>query len=124
MARPSSSAENTGKDSLFPKFSSSIANTEEPIGTVDELQKIQWREAFKFQLNLRAPSWPIDVEKECLLAFEEWLFEFSAESGPAGNQQWGLDVGAHQDSWGVYNDLPTTWDHLDRDEGMDDHEVS
>ncbi|KAG1785321.1 uncharacterized protein HD556DRAFT_1450827 [Suillus plorans] len=34
-----------------------------------------------------------DVDLECLLVFEQRLFENSAQSGSAGNHQWGLDGG-------------------------------
>ncbi|KAK0219323.1 hypothetical protein EDD85DRAFT_961287 [Armillaria nabsnona] len=35
--------------------------------------------------------------------FEFWLFSESEEAGVAGNQQWGLDVGCHQDNWYPYS---------------------
>ena len=34
-----------------------------------------------------------DVDLECLSVFEQRLFEKSAQSGSAGNYQWGLDAG-------------------------------
>ncbi|KAG1745694.1 hypothetical protein EDB19DRAFT_1632070, partial [Suillus lakei] len=55
-----------------------------------------------------------DVDLECLSAFEQRLFEKSAQSGSAGNFQWGLDAGNHQDSWDPYAGLPSHWNHEDR----------
>ncbi|KAJ7679898.1 hypothetical protein B0H17DRAFT_943757, partial [Mycena rosella] len=37
------------------------------------------------------------------------LFETSFEAGRAGNQQWGLDAGSHQDDWSPYADIPKHW---------------
>ncbi|KAJ6601491.1 hypothetical protein B0H10DRAFT_1824052 [Mycena sp. CBHHK59/15] len=58
----------------------------------------------------------VDVDRECLGAFEERLFEDSAAAGRAGNRQWGLDAGEHQDDWNPYCDLPAHWNHGDRHE--------
>lgn len=61
-----------------------------------------------------------DVELECLEQLEEQMFERSALAGVAGNRQWGLDAGDHQDCWNPYAELPQEWDHQDRkseDEG-------
>ncbi|KAG2338085.1 hypothetical protein BDR05DRAFT_969525, partial [Suillus weaverae] len=41
----------------------------------------------------------MDVDLECLSVFEQRLFEKSAQSGSAGNYQWGLDAGSHQDGF-------------------------
>ncbi|KAJ7086352.1 hypothetical protein B0H15DRAFT_782057 [Mycena belliarum] len=57
-----------------------------------------------------------DVDRECLGIFEERLFEDSHEAGRAGNQQWGLDVGPHQDGWSPYINIPTHWNHNDRED--------
>ncbi|KAJ6457808.1 hypothetical protein C8R47DRAFT_1203316 [Mycena vitilis] len=57
----------------------------------------------------------VDVDHECLNIFEERLFEYSLAAGRAGNQQWGLDVGPHQDNWNPYSGTPTHWNHDDRD---------
>ncbi|KAF8185366.1 hypothetical protein K438DRAFT_1436931, partial [Mycena galopus ATCC 62051] len=56
-----------------------------------------------------------DVDRECLGYFEERLFENSKRAGQAGNHQWGLDAGAHQDRWNPYADIPYEWNHEDRD---------
>ncbi|KAG2346981.1 hypothetical protein BDR05DRAFT_958441 [Suillus weaverae] len=55
-----------------------------------------------------------DVDQECLSVFEQRLFEKLAESGSAGNYQWGLDAGSHQDGWDPYAGLPSHWNHEDR----------
>ncbi|KAG1720496.1 hypothetical protein EDB19DRAFT_1835954 [Suillus lakei] len=43
-----------------------------------------------------------DVDLECLLVFEQRLFEKSAQSGSAGKYQWDLDAVNHQDGWDLY----------------------
>ncbi|KAJ6552344.1 hypothetical protein B0H10DRAFT_2104636 [Mycena sp. CBHHK59/15] len=60
-----------------------------------------------------------DVDRECLGFFEERLFEDSHEAGQAGNQQWGLDVGPHQDNWNPYANIPRHWNHDDREDESD-----
>ncbi|KAH6912506.1 hypothetical protein BKA70DRAFT_1183636 [Coprinopsis sp. MPI-PUGE-AT-0042] len=68
---------------------------------------------------LRTPSeidvpWKnVDVDKECLQSFEERLFERSWAAGSAGNEQWGLDAGTHQDGWNPYLGLPLSLKHED-----------
>lgn len=51
----------------------------------------------------------VDVDRECLGLLEEWMFESSDEAGVAGDEQWGLDAGHHQDRWVPYKDLPPAW---------------
>lgn len=65
----------------------------------------------------------VDVDRECLEAFEELLFERSKEAGVTGNCQWGLDVGEHQSGWDPYIGLPSTWSHEDRAESEGEIEV-
>ncbi|EPQ59388.1 hypothetical protein GLOTRDRAFT_70775 [Gloeophyllum trabeum ATCC 11539] len=65
-----------------------------------------------------------DVDQECLLSFEERLFENSAAAGVAGNHQWGLDAGPHQDNWNPYQYIPSWWNYEDRDERESELEVS
>ncbi|KAK0213456.1 hypothetical protein DFS33DRAFT_1377946 [Desarmillaria ectypa] len=48
----------------------------------------------------------IDIDLEALEILESRLFSQSEEAGIAGNQQWGLDVGCHQD-----NSYPYMSDH-------------
>jgi hypothetical protein len=57
-----------------------------------------------------------DIDHECLNIFEERLFEQSFQAGRAGNHQWGLDVGPHQDNWNPYANILEHWNHDDRDD--------
>ncbi|KAK0477806.1 hypothetical protein IW261DRAFT_1420657 [Armillaria novae-zelandiae] len=41
----------------------------------------------------------VDVDMEALILLEMRMFDRSEDAGVAGNHQWGLDVGMHQDSW-------------------------
>ncbi|KAG1727727.1 hypothetical protein EDB19DRAFT_1642847, partial [Suillus lakei] len=40
-----------------------------------------------------------------------------SQLGSAGNFQWGLDAGNHQDGWDPYAGLPSHWNHEDCNEG-------
>ncbi|KAJ6514135.1 hypothetical protein DFH09DRAFT_1099690 [Mycena vulgaris] len=71
--------------------------------------------AWEYQKTQPAPRFT-DVDRECLGFFEERLFENSFAAGRAGNQQWGLDAGHHQDDWSPYQNIPSHWNHADRDE--------
>ncbi|KAJ7366156.1 hypothetical protein DFH08DRAFT_678760 [Mycena albidolilacea] len=74
--------------------------------------------AWEFQVSRsRVPY--TDVDRECLGYFEERLFEHSQETGQAGNRQWGLDAGPHQGGWNPYGDIPSHWNHDDRDDESD-----
>ena len=64
----------------------------------------------------------VDVECECLAKLEEEMFERSEAAGIAGEYQWGLDAGDHQDAWNPYNGLPDHWIHTDRLENYDNDE--
>ena len=64
----------------------------------------------------------VDVECECLAKLEEELFERSEVAGIAGEYQWGLDAGDHQDAWNPYNGLPDHWIHTNRLENYDNDE--
>ncbi|KAJ7441165.1 hypothetical protein B0H11DRAFT_1671089, partial [Mycena galericulata] len=67
----------------------------------------------------------VDVDHECLNIFEERLFEDSCAAGCAGNRQWGLDVGPHQNGWNPYANIPAHWNHEDRnDESESELQVS
>ncbi|KAJ7608528.1 hypothetical protein DFH06DRAFT_1309175 [Mycena polygramma] len=57
-----------------------------------------------------------DVDHECLNIFEERLFEYSFATGRAGNHQWGLDIGPHQEGWNPYANIPAHWNHDDRED--------
>ncbi|KAG2130175.1 uncharacterized protein EDB93DRAFT_1060568, partial [Suillus bovinus] len=50
------------------------------------------------------------------------LFKKSAQSGSAGNCQWGLDTRNHQNGWVPYLGLPSYWNHEDRNEGDHQHQ--
>ncbi|KAK0479331.1 hypothetical protein IW261DRAFT_1420054 [Armillaria novae-zelandiae] len=41
----------------------------------------------------------VDVDMEALCILEDRMFDRSEDAGIAGNFQWGLDVGMHQDNW-------------------------
>ncbi len=41
----------------------------------------------------------VDVDMEALGILEDRMFDMLEEAGIAGNCQWGLDVGMHQDNW-------------------------
>ena len=62
----------------------------------------------------------IDVDKECLERLEEEMFERSALAGIAGNYQWGLDAGDHQEGWNPFAGTPEYWNHNDRDSSSED----
>ncbi|KAF4620872.1 hypothetical protein D9613_000021 [Agrocybe pediades] len=63
-----------------------------------------------------------DVDLNCLAYLEEEMFENSARAGVAGNQQWGLDAGDHENGWNPYADIPAHWVHNNRKEGKDERE--
>jgi len=56
----------------------------------------------------------VDVDKQCLEQLEEEMFENSSRAGIAGNHQWGLDAGDHQEGWNPYLGTPEHWNHGDR----------
>ena len=64
----------------------------------------------------------VDVDKECLDRLEEEMFERSARAGLAGDYQWGLDAGDHQDDWNPYEGTPAEWNHNDRFENDSERE--
>ena len=66
----------------------------------------------------------VDVERECLTKLEEEMFERSRAAGIAGEYQWGLDAGDHQDTWNPYDGLPDYWVHTDRLENYDNDEMA
>ncbi|KAK0499257.1 hypothetical protein EDD18DRAFT_1377282, partial [Armillaria luteobubalina] len=41
----------------------------------------------------------VDVNMEALHILEDRMFDTSEDAGIAGNCQWGLNVGMHQDNW-------------------------
>lgn len=90
---------------------------------IDAEEALLWGKAWDFQCQSACMPAAIDVDVECLSVLEEKLFERSLRAGPAGNQQWGLDVGRHQDGWSPYLGLPLYWIHGDRDEHDSELEV-
>ncbi|KAK1228155.1 hypothetical protein PQX77_008812 [Marasmius sp. AFHP31] len=52
-----------------------------------------------------------DVDKQALSLLEDAMFLPDLNPGPPGQQQWGLDVGIHQDNWDPYVQFP---DHQGR----------
>jgi hypothetical protein len=46
---------------------------------------------------------PVDVDMEAIELLDWAMFDRSKEAGLAGNQQWGLDKGGHEDGWNPYN---------------------
>jgi len=63
-------------------------------------------------------------DRETLEQLEEEMFERSSLAGIAGNYQWGLDAGDHQDGWLPYAGTPEHWNHDDREsEDDDEHKV-
>ncbi|KAJ7476111.1 hypothetical protein FB451DRAFT_1034470, partial [Mycena latifolia] len=70
--------------------------------------KALWRSAWAKQKNdIKIKG--IDVDLECLSLLEQWIFESSDEAGIAGDEQWGLDAGNHQDRWVPYKGNPQAW---------------
>ncbi|KAJ7592087.1 hypothetical protein C8J56DRAFT_1046468 [Mycena floridula] len=53
----------------------------------------------------------VDVDREALSNLEAAMFEDSNEADHAGNSQWGLDAGYHQDYWNHYYDLLPEWSY-------------
>ncbi|KAI0683118.1 hypothetical protein BC835DRAFT_1311235 [Cytidiella melzeri] len=81
-----------------------------------ELQAYTLKCAWNYQTRAIASKdtgFCVDVDHECLSLLEEHMFVCSVEAGIAGYQQWGLDVGDHQERWNPYLDLPTHWNHGD-----------
>ncbi|KAG2156784.1 uncharacterized protein EDB93DRAFT_1307406, partial [Suillus bovinus] len=94
-------------------------------GTTDMQEEFILKAAWMTLLEQTSRSTDVthtDVDLECLLAFEQCLFENSAQSGSAGNHQWGLDAGNHQDGWDPYARLSFHCNHEDRGEGDPDYD--
>ena len=50
-----------------------------------------------------------DIDRECQLYLEEFMFSVTSEAGVSGYPIWGLDAGAHQDFWYPYWEVPQEW---------------
>ena len=60
----------------------------------------------------------IDVDAESIETLEAEMFEHLSRTGASGNEQWGLDVGHHQDGWNPYLGVLKTW-HEKKREGKE-----
>ena len=83
-----------------------------------ELLEMAWEIQVKGDVTLLYQE--VDIECECLAKLEEEMFERSQAAGLAGEYQWGLDAGDHQDAWNPYAGLPAHWEHAERLEIDDD----
>ncbi|KAF5310768.1 hypothetical protein D9619_008108 [Psilocybe cf. subviscida] len=100
-----------------------IAHRSRAAGRQDVGDTTLLQESWKVLLTAdEAGEGHADVDRESVVSLEEDMFEHSKRSGIAGNQQWGLDAGDHQDCWGVYSGLPQSWSPGDREEEDDELE--
>lgn len=84
-----------------------------------ERERLILKSAWKMQRSDAGELWhDVDVDKECVAAFEERIFETSKRAGMASYFQWGLDAGDHQDAWYPYGGRPSDWHYQDL-EGSD-----
>jgi len=65
------------------------------------------QEAFEILVNTGRRA--VDVDTECLLFFEERMFEVSKRAGRASHYVWGLGAGAHENCWDPWNLAPDNW---------------
>ncbi|KAF4621743.1 hypothetical protein D9613_012157 [Agrocybe pediades] len=86
-------------------------------GTHIEQRNFLWKKAWEYQCehNMALEPPGVDVDRECIRLFEDRLFENSKESGMAGNEQWGLDVGSLQGGFYPYHQNES-WDKKDYEE--------
>ena len=68
-----------------------------------ELLEMTWRIQVDGDVDLLWQE--VDVKCECLVKMEEEMFECSQVAGIAGEYQWGLNEGDHQDAWNPYDGL-------------------
>ena len=93
-----------------------------------ELMEMAWEIQVNGDVNVLWQE--VDVERECLAKLEEEMFERSKAAGIAGEYQWGLDAGDHQDAWNLYDGLLSHWvyaerlENYDEDEKVSDHSSS
>ncbi|EKM79081.1 hypothetical protein AGABI1DRAFT_128246 [Agaricus bisporus var. burnettii JB137-S8] len=94
------------------------------IWIAEKLQTVNWpkpdgsdwiQEAWRIQTN-SGRSNLIDINKTCISKLERLMFEFSKNTGKAGDFMWGLNLGDHQDQWDPYKLVPKDWI-------VNDHEV-
>lgn len=61
-----------------------------------------------------------DVDLEAIKHLDHAMFDMSEMAGMAGNLQWGLDIGMHEDNWLPYdNDAPEMGIGTEHREGSD-----
>lgn len=109
---------------LLHRHRATFENKNEFPHTEDESTQHQWllQTSWEFQVNEVGPT-HVDVDRTCLAELEERMFERSKEAGRAGDYQWGLDSGHHQDRWNPYENVPAFWGHGDFDGSESDAEV-
>ncbi|KAJ7585881.1 hypothetical protein C8J56DRAFT_1052240 [Mycena floridula] len=54
------------------------------------------------QNEIRKKKEAVDIVLEALKGLEERMFEYSQAAVIAGNKQWGLNAGPHQDDWNPF----------------------
>jgi hypothetical protein len=52
----------------------------------------------------------VDVDADALGKLEQLMFEVLHTAGRAGDYQWGLRKGQHQENWDPYHEMPQEWD--------------
>lgn len=108
-------------------FATTAAQNQDSAEDIDvedlDITPFVW-EAWNFQVDIAsAPKQVADPELECLSILERQMFEQSKEAGVAGNWQWGLDKGDHQNRWVPYLRVPAEWNLENRDESESESEL-
>lgn len=74
--------------------------------------KLSVEQAFEYQIRdtdkQQRHKQEVDVDLEAIQLLEDNIFAQTHLAGKAGLQQWGLDIGVHQDRWKPYG-LVNTW---------------
>lgn len=101
---------------LFEREEMRLATEDKKIDPDIQFTPVDYlNEGWRRQRNQVPRQEAVDVDLECLQRLEEEMFEVSTRAGPAGNFQWGLDVGQHQDRWYPYQNLPSHLNDGSRD---------
>ncbi|EIW81980.1 hypothetical protein CONPUDRAFT_72328 [Coniophora puteana RWD-64-598 SS2] len=91
------------------RLAGTIPSNAEIVETQDILT-VAWEHLLKARLQgVEAQLRQVDVDWECLHLLEQRMFTDSPEAGVAGNEQWGWDIGRHQDNWSPYAGVPSHW---------------
>jgi hypothetical protein len=77
--------------------------------SVEQQAYLLLQKAWELQVGQNPPPSAADVNREVLSLLEHHMFETSKAAGPAGYQQWGLEVGMHQQRWSPYPHVPEEW---------------